>query len=449
MRNPQLKNSEQHTQNGYELFQYATTIIPGGSQLFGKRADLSLPGLWPSYYKEAKGCAVIAIDGKTYFDFTMVGTGTSVLGYSNPEVNMAVKSAVDRGTICTLNNIAEIELAEKLLELHPKMGMVRYARSGGEILSIAIRTARAHTGKERIAFCGYHGWHDWYLSANLENPQNLDNHLLPNLVPRGVPHATLGLTSPFEFNSIESLKKTLNKHPQEFAAVVLEPFRDNGPKANYLDEVRALCDEHNILLIFDEVTSGFRETLGGMYVRETVKPDLVTFGKAMSNGVPMAALVGRETVMQSFTTTFVSSTYWGDLTGPTAALAAIKFMEENDTGREIRNIGEKLKNALHYAANEAGLKIKITGMPSLLSYQLKVPDWPMALTYIIQEMLARGYLASDRVYANLAHTDNLIHGFKNSMCDVFKDLSSHVDENCLENKLLHSVKDMGFNKNLR
>ena len=313
---------------GYELFNYAKTIIPGGSQLFGKRADLYAPGLWPSYYKTAKGCEVVDLDNKRYLDFTMVGTGTSVLGYANQEVNSAVGEALKNGTISTLNNVEEIKLAEVLIKLHPKMGMVRYARSGGEIISIAIRIARAHTGRDRVAICGYHGWHDWYLSANLKNKKNLDNHLLPNIDANGVPSSMSGLTVPFAYNDIKDLEKILKRDPKGYAAVILEPFRDNGPIKNYLNQVKSIAKKYGAILIFDEVTSGFRENLGAMSKTANVTPDMITFGKAISNGIPMAALLGRKKIMNSFKSSFISSTYWGDRTGPAAALATIDYMKK-------------------------------------------------------------------------------------------------------------------------
>ena len=385
---------------GYELFKYAKTIIPGGSQLFGKRSELYAPGLWPSYYKKAKNCEVTDFNNKKYLDFTMVGTGTSVLGYSNNKVNSAVKMALETGTISTLNNKEEIVLAEILLDLHPGMGMVRYARSGGEILSIAIRVARAYTGREKVAICGYHGWHDWYMSANLKNQNNLNNHLLPKIGSAGVPKSMRGLTVPFEFNNIKSLEKILKKDPKGFAAVILEPFRDNGPKDGYLKQVKSITKKYGAVLIFDEVTSGFRETLGGMYTQTKTVPDMVTFGKAISNGIPMSALLGRKKIMKSFTSTFISSTYWG----PSAAIATINFMKKKKVGEKIKKTGNELKNILTSAAKKSNLEIVITGRPSLLSYRLNVPNWPLALTFIIITMLKKGILSNDRIYANYCHT---------------------------------------------
>jgi glutamate-1-semialdehyde 2,1-aminomutase len=438
---------KKHTNlTGYKLFEYAKTIIPGGSQLFGKRAELYAPGIWPSYYKKAKGCHIIDLNKKKYLDFTMVGTGTSVLGYANNYVNSAINKAVRDGSISTLNNKEEVELAETLINLHPGMGMVRYARSGGEILSIAIRIARAYTKRNRVAICGYHGWHDWYLSSNLKNPNRLANHLLPNLEAKGVPSSMFGLTMPFEFNKPKSLEDILKKDPNGFAAVILEPFRDNGPKEGYLDKVELISKKYGAVLIFDEITSGFRETLGGMYTRTKVVPDLVTFGKAISNGIPMAALVGKKNVMSAFSSTFISSTYWGDRTGPAAAIATIKFMKRNKVGMHILKTGNRLKKILYNASKKAKLKITISGMPSLLSYRLEVPDWPLALTFIIQEMLKRGFVTNDRIYANFSHNPLAVKKFKINITDVFNELSNQISSKTLRKSVPNGVKTMGFNK---
>lgn len=431
---------------GYKLFEYAKTLIPGGSQLFGKRAELYAPGLWPSYYKSAKGCEIIDLNGKKYLDFTMVGTGTSVLGYANKYVNSEVNKALKNGSITTLNNKEELILAEKLLKLHPKMKMVRYARSGGEIISIAIRIARAHTRRDKVAICGYHGWHDWYMSANLKNNKNLDNHLMPNLGANGVPSLMKGLTHPFEFNNIDSLEKVLKKDPQGFAAVILEPFRDNGPTKGYLNKVRSLTKKYGAVLIFDEVTSGFRETLGAMYKTTKIIPDMVTFGKAISNGIPMSALLGKRNIMKSFYNTFISSTYWGDRTGPAAAIATIDFMKKNNVNYHVKQTGLKLREILEKAARKSNLDIVISGTPSLISYRLNVPDWPLSLTFIISRMLEKGILSNDRIYANFSHSKKDIKKFEHALNETFYDLNRKINKGNLGQAISYGVKKMGFNK---
>jgi glutamate-1-semialdehyde aminotransferase len=430
---------------GYKFFEYAKTLIPGGSQLFGKRADLYLPKFWPSYYNTAHGCSVTSIDGVEYMDFTMVGTGTSVLGYANKSVNQAVIEAIDKGNITTLNNTEEVKLAEVLLGLHPGMDMARFARTGGEILGVAVRLARAYKRKSKIAICGYHGWHDWYLASNIGDTNRLNEHLLSGIVPIGVPSELSGTAVPFKYNDVDNLLAALGTN-DDFAAVVIEPFRDDGPSPGYLERLRQICNDKGLVLIFDEVTSGFRETLGAMYLRSAVVPDMFTFGKAVSNGFPFSALLGRREVMSSFDDTFVSSTYWGDRIGPTAALSTIDYMKRHSTPEKIRGIGAKIHNIITRSSQLAGVGIKISGPPSLLSYRLLVENWPAALTYLIQEMLKRNILFSDRVYANLAHDDIKLEKFEFCINQVMAALAQRLRDGNLLASLEGPVKQMGLKK---
>ena len=432
--------------SGYELFEYASTIIAGGSQLFGKKANLYAPGVWPSYFASAKGCQVQDLAGNTYLDFTMVGTGTSVLGYGNEFVIGAVQSVLNNGNISTLNAIEDVELAELLIDLHPGLDMVRYARSGGEILSVAIRLARAYSKRDKVAICGYHGWHDWYLSANLDQDDNLDDHLLPALVPSGVPASMAGLTLPFKYNCVESLKSLLEIHGDEIGVIILEPYRDDGPSDGFLESVRELANLYNAVLIFDEVTSGFRETLGGMYKKTDIIPDLVTFGKAMSNGIPMSALVGKRDIMSQVDYTFVSSTYWSERTGPAAAIATIHYMKENNTSSKLISVGSQIKDIITRAAANASFEVIINGELTLLTYRLVVPDWPAALTFIIRSMLSRNILSNDRVYANLAHDLQSLQSFERALNEVFHELRKVIQEGTLLDNIQFRVKDMGLSK---
>jgi glutamate-1-semialdehyde aminotransferase len=258
-----------------------------------------------------------------------------------------------------------------------------------------------------------------------------------------------GLTVPFEFNNIKSLEKILKKDPKGFAAVILEPFRDNGPKHGYLEQVKSITKKYGAVLIFDEVTSGFRETLGGMYTQTKTVPDMVTFGKAISNGIPMSALLGRKKIMKSFTSTFISSTYWGDKIGPAAAIATINFMKIKKVGEKIKKTGNELKNILISAAKKSNLEIVITGRPSLLSYSLNVPNWPLALTFIIITMLKKGILSNDRIYANYCHTAKAKKKFEIAINETFKDLSKKINNRKLKEAVPLGVKKMGFNKVLK
>lgn len=431
---------------GWILYEKAQKILPGATQLFGKRAELFAPEAWPSYFSSAKGCTVFDLEGKKFLDFTMVGIGTSVLGYADDDINTAVIDAIQNGNLTTLNAKVEVDLAEELLKIHPWADMVKYSRGGGEMLSVAIRIARAATRKEKILFCGYHGWHDWYLSANLTSPNSLKDHLLSDISIAGLPLGLKNSVTSFQFNDKNSFLNVYNKYKNDIAAIIIEPYRDNGPQEEFLSILRDCSNKSNSVLIFDEVTSGFRECLGGMHLRQTIMPDLVTYGKAISNGFPMAALVGRRKIMEKALDTFISSTYWTDRIGPTAALATIKKQEKIQAGQQIIKIGEQIKSILNNSANSSNLGINIVGMPSLLTFKLGVDDWPAALTFYIQEMLKKGFLASDRVYANIAHTQDKLDEFASATQSVFSNLSVAIKNNSLRDKLDGPVKQMGISK---
>jgi len=324
--------------------------------------------------------------------------------------------------------------------------MVKYSRGGGEMLSVAIRIARAATKKEKILFCGYHGWHDWYLSANLTTHNSLKDHLLSDIQVDGLPASLKNSIIPFEFNNPASFLDAYCKYKDEIAAIIIEPYRNDGPDANFLSLLRDCADKSKSVLIFDEVTSGFRECLGGMHLRQEVMPDLVTYGKAISNGFAMSALVGRKKVMKSALDTFISSTYWTDRIGPTAALATIQKQRRIQSGKKIIEIGNEIKLILKNSADINNLDIKIAGMPSLLTFRLDVDDWPAVLTFYIQEMLKLGFLASDRVYANMAHTPEKLNEFSKATNLVFSEISNAIQDKSLRSKLDGPVKQMGISK---
>ena len=243
---------------GQTLYRRARKVMPGGTQLLSKRPEMFLPGQWPTYFKSAKGAEVVDLDGKTYLDMSYCGIGATILGFADPDVDAAVKTAIDMGSMSTLNCAEDIELAELLVELHPWADMVRFGRAGGEAMAIAIRIARAATGRDMVAFCGYHGWHDWYLSANLGETTALDGHLLPGLDTKGVPRGLAGLMHPFHFNKLDEIEAIVATHGERLAAIVMEPVRSSEPEPAFIKGIRALADRCGAVLIFDEVTSGLR-----------------------------------------------------------------------------------------------------------------------------------------------------------------------------------------------
>lgn len=429
---------------GQALYRKARQLIPGATQLFGKRAELYLPDHWPAYYSKAKGCRIWDIDGNEYLDFTMCGIGTSVLGYADPDVEQAVIEAIKRGNMATLNCPEEVELAELLCELHPWAEKVRFARCGGEIMVVATRIARAATGKEKIAFCGYHGWHDWYLAVNLGSTRSLDGHLLPGLEPLGVPRGLRETIYPFNYNKLDDLEKIVEVHGPELAAIVMEPVRSDVPQKGFLEGVRALATKIGAVLLFDEITTGWRTATSGIHRTYGVDPDMAAFAKTMSNGIPMAAVIGRSDVMDYAQRTFISSAYWTEKSGPAAALATLKKHRSINAGATLVKIGEVVQAGWQKAAESAGLKIKVAGIPPITSFSFLHDDALALQTFFIQEMLARGFLASDRFYPTCAHGSAEVAAYLEAVAQVFDLIARAVMAGDVLKKLKGPVKHAAF-----
>lgn len=430
---------------GQALYARARKLIPGGTQLLSKRPELFLPQHWPSYYVSAKGSKLIDLDGNAFVDMCIGGVGATVLGYADPDVDAAAKRAIDQGSMSTLNCPEEVDLAELLIELHPWAKMVRYARSGGEAMSIAVRIARASTDREVIAFCGYHGWHDWYLSANLADDKALDGHLLAGLAPKGVPRGLKGLLQPFPYNDLEALKSVAARHRDNLAAIVMEPVR-NPPAPGFVEGVRRIADETGAVLLFDEVTSGFRINTGGIHLTLGVNPDLAVFAKAIGNGYPIAAIIGREGVMSAAQDTFISSTTWTERIGPAAALATIRKFRERDVSRRLITAGERVMAAWRTAGARTGLAIEISGIPPLAHFSFKYPNGQAVRTLFTQLMLDRGYLAKDAFYAMYAHSESDLDGFAGACDEAFEILAGAIKDGGVERSLRGPVASSGFQR---
>jgi glutamate-1-semialdehyde aminotransferase len=432
------------TQQGTKLWEKAKKIIPGGTQLLSKRPDQFLPDQWPSYYRKAKGIEVWDLEGNKFVDMSLMGIGACVLGYADDDVNEAVKKVTDLGTMSTLNCAEEVELAELLLELHPWADMIRYARTGGEAMAVAVRIARAFSGKEKVAFCGYHGWHDWYLAANLADDSNLDGHLLPGLKPSGVPRGLKGTAYPFNYNHINELEEIVEKN--DIGVIVMEPIRNHEPKDDFLGRVRKLADEISAVLIFDEITSGWRLNVGGVHSIYKVQPDIAVYGKAMSNGFPMAAIVGEYEVMSAAQNTFISSTYWTDRIGPTASLATIHKMQDNDVPAHLSKIGNLINKGWDKLAKDHNLKINIEGILPITHFSFDYEYWLVLQTLFTQEMLKRGYLASKVVYVSYCHSEESVMRYMENVSDVFGILSKAVDQNNAHDLLQGPTASVGFKR---
>ncbi len=425
----------------------AKKIIPGVSQLLGKRPEMYLKdGNWPTYYKKAKGINIWDLDNKKYYDFSLVSAGTCVLGYSDNDVNKASIKAIKSGSISTLNPPEDVELAELLLKDHKWAGGVRYVRGGGESMRIAIRLARAFTKKEKILFCGYHGWHDWYLAANHKSKKNLDFQLLPGLKPLGVPKGLTGTVIPFRYNNKDDFENIIKKNIKNAAAIVIEPCREGNPNKKYLSKLKSLAKKNNSILIFDEITSGFRLNSGGSHQIININPDIVIYGKTIANGIPMGAIIGRKDIMDYTIKTFISSVFWTEKIGPASALAFIKKHKKLKLGKKLIKIGKQIKKIWYDAAKKNGLEIEISGIDPLASFKIKCSNWPAVITFFIQEMLKFNILCTNQCYANYKHDKSALNIYKKACFRVFKQISKRLNNEDINNYLDGPVKQMGFNR---
>lgn len=402
---------------GQELWRRAKRVIPGGNMLLSKRAEMFLPEHWPAYFSRAKGCRIWDLDGRELIDMSIMGIGTNLLGYGHPEVDAAVAATVAAGNMSTLNCPEEVWLAERLVTMHPWAEMARFARSGGEANAIAIRIARAATGRDTVAICGYHGWHDWYLATNLQNDSGLEEHLLPGLEPNGVPQALAGTVQPFSFNRLDQLEALASSH--ELAAVKMEVQRSTPPEPGFLEGVRDLCTRRGIVLIFDECTSGFRETFGGLHLKYGVEPDMAMLGKALGNGYDITATIGRRAVMEAAQSTFISSTFWTERIGPTAALKTLEVMERERSWEQATATGLQLRRSWQELADRHGLAICHNGLAALTGFAFQSPNTLEYKTLITQEMLKKGYLAATSCFVSLAHTQEVIEPYLGEMDGIF------------------------------
>lgn len=430
---------------GIDLWNRAKKVIPGGTQLLSKRSEMFLPEQWPSYFKKAKGVEIWDLDNNKFIDMSIMGVGTCILGYADDDVNEAVKEIIDSGSMCTLNCPEEEELAELLLNLHSWADMVRYAKTGGEAMAIAVRIARAYTGRDKIAFCGYHGWHDWYLSANLADDKNLDGQLLPGLEPLGVPRGLTGTAIPFNYNELEELEEIIKNN--DIGVIVVEPLRHQEPRNNFLGNVRKIADEINAVLIFDEITSGWRMNVGGVHKLYNVYPDIVVYGKGMSNGFPMAAIVGKGEVMDMAQSSFISSTYWTDRIGPVASITTINKMLENNVPAHLCKIGNLISEGWRGLAKEHDLKIDIMGIPPLTTFVFDHEEDSQALhTLFTQEMLKRGFLASKSVYVSYSHNEEHVKRYLEDVDDIFNIIKEAIDNDNVYALLKGPVAHTGFKR---
>ena len=424
----------------------AKEIMPPGSMLLSKNPDLFLKQNSPAYFFKSKGCYIWDLEKKKYIDFSYMGVGTNILGYSDKDVNLAVKKAIDNGTCSSLNSQEDLILANKIIEIHPWFDSARFGRGGAETNSIAIRLSRSYTQKKNIAICGYHGWHDWYLSANYKS-KNLKNFLFDNVKTKGVLNEKSFNSQIFNFNNIKEFKSVVDKG--NFACVIMEIKRNIEPNLEFLKYIRKYCSKNNVVLIFDECSSGFRECYGGYHKKIKIYPDLAMFSKAIGNGYPITILAGKSNILKESNETFVSSTYWSERVGPVAALATLNKMKKIKSWVQIRSKGKYIRNKLLKIANKNNIKLELNHSISIINFKI-IGKYEHVIyrNFISQEMLKKNIMFTDTIYVSVAHTKKIINKVFDSLNEVFNKISLHEKKEDLFVQLEQDISGINFFKRI-
>jgi glutamate-1-semialdehyde 2,1-aminomutase len=380
-------------------------------------------------------------------DVSAHGIGACLLGFRDPDVTAAVQRRIKLGSFSTLNPSDEVSLGELMCQLHPWAEQVRFTRTGGEAMAVAVRIARATTERAVVAVCGYHGWHDWYIAANLGDEDTLRGHLLPGVDPRGVPDQLRGTALAFAYGDRTAFDTIVDRHGAQLAAVVMEPCRYQDPPPGFLEHIRQRAHAAGALLVFDEITIGFRLALGGAHLRLGVQPDIAVFAKSLGNGHPMAAVIGSRDAMRGAHGSFISSTYWTEGVGPAAALATLRKMQQVDVPDQCRVAGGQVVAAWRKAAARHRLAINLPdGYPALARFGFDHPDAQLLKTAYTQRMLQRGFLAGTHFYATVAHTSDVLESYEEAIDSVFCELASAIAEENTKELLDGPVAHSGFSR---
>ncbi len=389
-----IKTRQRTLTRSFEYLRKAENLIPALSQTFSKAPRYLVRGVYPVYLQKGEGSHVWDVDGNEYIDY-ILGLGPVTLGYNYARINQAIVEQLKDGISFSLPHPLEIELAELLTAVIPCAQMVRFSKTGSEVTSAAVRAARAFTGREKLAYCGYHGWHEWYSVTTSRN--------------KGIPSVMKNLIFSFEANNIESLERVFKQNPDQIAAVIMEPIVLEAPAKGFLDKVRDMAHKNGALLIFDEIVSGFRVALGGAQEYCGVVPDLSTCGKGMANGMPISAVVGRKDVMKVFEEVFFSTTFGGEALSLAASVATIQEMKEKRAIEHIWETGRKLTSGFNGLAADIGLDAGITGLPCHFKFAIRDVNGGESRevkSLFMQEMVKRGILLhSGAVNLCFAHSD--------------------------------------------
>jgi glutamate-1-semialdehyde aminotransferase len=407
------------------LLARAQAVIPAASQTLSKRPNQLAQGLAPVFLQRAKGCRVDDVDGNTYLDYSMA-LGAVVLGYQHPAVNEAIHRQLEDGVLFSLPHPLELQLAERLIDVIPCAEMVRFSKNGSDATAGAVRVARAYTGRDRVAVCGYHGSQDWFIGTTSWDV--------------GVPASTKAMSHTFRYNDLDSLKTLLQQFPGEFAAVILEPVSLTPPAAGFLEGVLDAAHRHGALVIFDEILTGYRFRLGGAQGLFGVTPDLACFGKAMANGMPLAAVVGRRDVMRTFERVFFSYTFGGETLSLAAAMATLDAMMRQQVIEHMWTVGRQLQEGCRRLIEDAGLSSRLScvGYPPRHAFRFCDEQGQESLalkTLFLQETVKRGILTMGTHNLSLAHTQDDVAWTLDVYRTVFHVLRQAVDEHRVEERL--------------
>tara|TARA_Y100000768_G_C23978153_1_gene684194 strand:+ start:458 stop:2482 length:2025 start_codon:yes stop_codon:yes gene_type:complete len=415
--------------SGQKMWKRANRSIPNGNSFFSKNPDIVLPKFWPTYYSKAKGCEIWDLDNKKYKDFYLMGVGTNLLGYARKEIDDAVKSNIDKSNMSSLNCVEEVLLAEKLVEIHPWAEQAKFARTGAEANAIAVRIARAYSKKQNIAICGYHGWHDWYLAANLKNKTILDNHLLSNLRTQGVLNKLRNTVFAFEYNDLKTFENLIKN--KDIGCVIMEVSRNYLPSNDFLIKIRDLTKKNKIVLIFDECSSGFREVYGGLHLKYKVFPDICMFGKALGNGYAITSIIGRGNIMKFAKESFISSTFWSERSGYTAGLKTLEIMKKTKSWQYVSNYGNKIKSIWQDLSKKHDIKLQVNGIDAVPNFSFDSKNNLKYKTFISQEMLKNNFLCANSIFVSTAHNIKDLNLYKKNM-----------------DKIFYKIKEAQINKNI-
>jgi len=416
-----------------EYWARAEKIIPAGTQTFSKGPTQYVQGVAPIYLERGSGSHVFDVDGNGYIDYALA-LGSVTLGYAYPAVNEAIQRQLRNGINFSLMHPLEVKLSEMLIEIIPCAEMVRFGKNGSDATSGAVRVARAYTGREKIACCGYHGWQDWYIGTTTRD--------------EGVPDSTKKLTMLFEYNKLESLEKIFAENEGEIAAVIMEPIIMEEPKNNFVDKVKEITHRNGALLIFDETVTGFRLAMGGAQEYLGIVPDLATFGKGMSNGMPLSTIVGKREIMGKFEDVFFSFTFGGETLSLAAAIATIKEMQDRDAIKHFKKQGRKLMGGYNKLSQEYHLAdyTGCIGLPAHSAIYFKDANGDESLglkSLFQQEVIKRGILTLGVHNISLSHSnedvEKTLEAYEDSMEIMSKAIKGGDIEKFLEGKKVQPV----------